>query len=361
MKMTDWWLYNELDTLSKFDIYSKPKKIKDALKLDANENLVLNKDLISEIALSVLKSTDLREYPREETEEALYRSLAEYTGVDKRYLAIGNGSDQIIDLILSTIGKNRRCTIFTPTFSYFITRCELHGIVLDRVALNKEDNTVDKLDFLKSAMDSDMVYICSPNNPTGNQFDREFLLEIIKSLTDKLILFDEAYVEFANYTLISYISKNNNIVLLRTLSKAFGLAGARLGYLIANEKLARTFRSTIQSPYPLNSLSLTIASMMLSRYRHRVNETVELIKNERKRMYDHLSKINGIKVFTSDANFIFFESGDKFNSILKNLQKNRVVVKVFGDIDNRKGCMRVTVGTYEMNNKFLKSITRATS
>jgi histidinol-phosphate aminotransferase len=361
MKMTNWWLYNELDTLSKFEIYSKPKKIKDALKLDANENLVLNKDLISEVALSVLKYTDLREYPPEETEEGLYRSLAEYTGVDKRYLAIGNGSDQIIDLILSTIGKNRRCTIFTPTFSYFINRCELHGIVLNRVALNKEDNTVDKLDFLKSAMDSDIVYICSPNNPTGNQFDRKFLLEIIKSLTDKLILFDEAYVEFANYTLISYISKNNNIVLLRTLSKAFGLAGARLGYLIANEKIARIFRSTIQSPYPLNSLSLTIASRMLSQYRHRINETVELIKNERKRMYDYLSKINGIKVFTSDANFIFFESGDKFNSILKNLQKNRVVVKVFGDIDNRKGCMRVTVGTYEMNNKFLKSITRATA
>jgi histidinol-phosphate aminotransferase len=360
MKITNWWLYNKLDEISKIDSYIKSEKIKDAIKLDANENLVLDRGLISEIALQVIKHTDLREYPSEQAECDLYKRLAGYIGLNKRYLAIGSGSDQIIDLILATVGKSCRGTIFSPTFSYFINRCELHGLALNSIALNKEDNTLDRSEFVKSAMDSDIVYICSPNNPTGNQFDKKLLLAIIKSLKDKLILIDEAYVEFADYSLTSYISKFDNIILLRTLSKAFGLAGSRIGYLIANEKFARIFRSTIQSPYPLNSLSLTIANIMLSQYQYIVKEAVELIKNERKRVYEQLCTVNGIKVFNSNANFIFFESDNKFNSITKELKKDRLVIKIFGDIDNRKGCMRVTIGSYEMNNKFLKSIKRAT-
>jgi histidinol-phosphate aminotransferase len=300
----------------------------------------------------------LRIYPLERSEDILYRQLAKYTGMDKKYIAVGNGSDQIIELILSTIARGRRVTVFTPTFSYFINRCELHDLMLDRVSLNKENNTIRKSDFLNSARQTDIVYICSPNNPTGNQFDKQLMVELINTLEDKLIIIDEAYVEFAEYSLASATYKYDNIIILRTLSKAFGLAGARVGYLIANERFAHIFRSRIQLPYALNILSLNIATMALARNDY-VKETIEAIKRERERMFERLHKMNGIKAFKSNANFIFFQSYEKDYTIMEQLKKENLSVKALGSLEGCNGCLRVTVGTREMNNRFLKSLERA--
>jgi histidinol-phosphate aminotransferase len=355
------WVSEKLDILSSFEKYTRSEKGNnslDFLKLDANENFMLNKRFISQIALQAVKDTDLREYPLKQFEE-LYRQLAKYTGIDKKYLAVGNGSDQIIELILSTIGIGQRVNVFTPTFSYFINRCELHGMTVNRVPLNKKDNTINKEEFLQAAKQCGVVYICSPNNPTGNQFDKQSILEIIEVLKDKLILIDEAYVEFANYSLMSYASaRYDNVIILRTLSKAFGLAGARVGYFVSNKRFAEIFRSSIQSPYPLNSLSLTIAATVLSQSSY-IKQTIKMIKAERKRVFDELARLNGIKVFRSNANFIFLESYEKYNTILKSLKKAKLVVKAFGDIDDRKGCMRITIGTENMNNKLLRAIEKA--
>jgi histidinol-phosphate aminotransferase len=355
------WVSEKLDILSSFEKYTRSEKGNnslDFLKLDANENFMLNKRFISQIALQAVKDTDLREYPLKQFEE-LYRQLAKYTGIDKKYLAVGNGSDQIIELILSTIGIGQRVNVFTPTFSYFINRCELHGMTVNRVPLNKKDNTINKEEFLQAAKQCGVVYICSPNNPTGNQFDRQSILEIIEVLKDKLILIDEAYVEFANYSLMPYASaRYDNVIILRTLSKAFGLAGARVGYFVSNKRFAEIFRSSIQSPYPLNSLSLTIAATVLSQSSY-IKQTIKMIKAERKRVFDELARLNGIKVFRSNANFIFLESYEKYNTILKSLKKAKLVVKAFGDIDDRKGCMRITIGTENMNNKLLRAIEKA--
>lgn len=351
------WLSEKLDKISKFDSYNRPNKNIGSLKLDANENFALKKKFILDIALQAAKGTDLREYPLDQFQE-IYRQLAKYTGINKKYLAVGNGSDQIIELILSIIGKGQRVTIFTPTFSYFINRCKLHELTVYRVPLSRENNTLHKIEFLESAKLSDIVYICSPNNPTGNQFDKQMILEIIDSLEDKLILLDEAYVEFADYSLLPFAPKYDNVIILRTLSKAFGLAGARVGYLVANERFAQVFRSSIQSPYPLNSLSLTIAGIVLSQYNY-VNKTIKMIKEERTRVFYQLARLQGIKPFESNANFIFFESFNKYEAILKSLKKERLVVKAFGNVEGRKGCIRVTIGTKNMNDKFLQSIEKS--
>jgi histidinol-phosphate aminotransferase len=148
-------------------------------------------------------------------------------------------------------------------------------------------------------------------------------------------------------------------VILRTLSKAFGLAGARIGYLVANERFAEIFRNTIQSPYPLNSFSLELASLALSCYDGYVKQTLDLVKRERKRVFDQLFKMNGIKVFKSNANFVFVELYDNYERILRVLNEDGVSVKAFGNINGYKGCIRVTIGTTEMNDKFLKSVSAA--
>src|SRR5918996_420422 len=154
----DKWFESKLIEIGKLNCYIKPVKSK-GLKLDANENLVLKKD---------------------------------YTKIDKKNLAVGNGSDQIIDLIISAFGKEKRVTTFTPTFSYFIDRCQLYSMKINKIPL-LQDNSLDKKKFIQSAKKSEIVYICSPNNPTGNQFDKELLIDIFKNLDDKLIILDEAY------------------------------------------------------------------------------------------------------------------------------------------------------------------------
>jgi histidinol-phosphate aminotransferase len=332
--------------------YTKPEKVEGAIKLDSNENFALDREFVAGVAAEAARQVDLREYPLDQLDE-LYSLLARYAGVSVKCVAAGSGSDQIIELLLSTL-RSRRATVFSPTFSYFINRCELHGIKVDQVPL-KRDFTLDKKAFVRSARKSDLVYICSPNNPTGNQIDRETAIDIIDSLQGKLVLVDEAYVDFADYSLSADAIKRDNVVVLRTLSKAFGLAGARVGYMVANEKFVRTFRSTIQSPYPISTLSLAIASSVLAHAEH-VRQTIKMVRSERRRVFDRLARIDSIKTFPSDANFLFIEAGKNYQHIAKALRSSGIVVKLLGNIAGHRGCMRVTIGTREMNDKFLQCV-----
>ena len=332
--------------------YTKPEKVEGGIKLDSNENFALDRDFITNVAAEAARQVDLREYPLDQLEE-LYSQLAGYAGVGTKCVAAGSGSDQVIELLLSTLG-GKRATVFTPTFSYFINRCELHGIKVDQVPLDK-DFALDKKVFVKSAKKSDLVYICSPNNPTGNQIDRETVIEIIDSLKGKLVLVDEAYVDFAGYSLSLDATERDNVIVLRTLSKAFGLAGARVGYMVANEKFVRTFKSVIQSPYPISTLSLAIASGILARADH-IKQTIRTVRDERDRVFGRLSKLDGIKTFPSDANFLFIEASRHYQPISKALKSSGIVVKMIGNIDGHRGCMRVTIGTREMNDKFLQCV-----
>ena len=345
-------LDDNIKRIARLGHYTKPEKIKGTIKLDSNENFALDREFVAGVAAEAAGQVDLREYPLDQLEE-LYSRLAKYAAVNEKCVAAGSGSDQVIELLLSTLG-GRRATVFAPTFSYFIDRCELHGIKVDQVSLLC-DFTLDKKAFVKSAKKSDLVYICSPNNPTGNQLGRETAIDIIDSLEGKLVLVDEAYVDFADYSLSADATKRDNVVVLRTLSKAFGLAGARVGYMVAGEKFVRMFRSTIQSPYPISTLSLAIASGVLARADH-VRQTIRAVRDERDRVFARLSKLDGVRTFPSDANFLFIEAGRNYQPISKALKSNGIIVKMLGSVAGHRGCMRVTIGTREMNEKFLQCV-----
>ena len=345
-------LANSIDRISKLDRYVRPDKIEGAIKLDSNENFALDREFVSSVAAEAAMQVDLREYPLDQLDR-LYAQLAKYTGISEDCIAAGSVSDQIIELILSTLG-GRRATVFAPTFSYFINRCELHGMAVDKVPL-KPDFTLDKTAFVKSAKKSDLVYICSPNNPTGNQIGRQDVIDIVDSLKGKLVLVDEAYVDFADRSLSKDAAKRDNVIVLRTLSKAFGLAGARVGYMVANKRFATVFRETIQSPYPISVLSLAIATGVLERAEH-VKKTIDIVRKERERVFGRLTKMDGIKVFRSDANFLFVESGKSYQAISNALKSNGIIVKMLGNLAGHKGCMRITIGTPEMNDRLLQVI-----
>ncbi len=350
--MTD-WLIKEMKKISMIEKYAVPPE-NNYSKLDANENLVVEKDYLTKIALDSLKKIDLRKYPIDLYEQ-LYRRLSHYLKISEKSLVLGSGSDQIIDLLLTLIGKGRRLTSIYPTFSYFKTRCQLHGVAFSDIMLSSIDNTLDIEQFIIDANKSHAIYLCSPNNPTGNQFDKSEVLHILKTLKNNLVIVDEAYVEFSKYSLTKYVNEYPNLVILRTFSKALGLAGARVGYMVANKELAELFRSRIQLPYAVNSLSLAIAVSLISRPK-KVHESISLIKNERERLYQNLSKIKNIYVYKSDANFLFIKCNTRYSRIVEALENSKIVVKGLGSIKNYGNCIRITVGTKKMNNKILSAI-----
>lgn len=347
----------ELSRIAKLDRYVRPEKIEGAIKLDSNENFALDKDFITAVAKAAARRVDLREYPIDEL-EGLYGRLARYASVPRECISVGSGSDQIIELLLTTLAqKGSRATVFVPTFSYFINRCELHGILVDRVPLDR-DFELDAAMFVKRAKRADLVYLCSPNNPTGGQIPRRTAEAIIDELDDKLVLIDEAYADFAGYSLARLATKRHNVIVLRTLSKAFGLAGARVGYMVTNERMAGVFNSTIQSPYPVSTLSLAVASSVLERSAH-VKKTVEAVTRERERVAKRLSEVKGVRVFRSDANFLFIETGRKYHAIADALAKKEIIVKLLGNVAGHPGCMRVTIGTRRTNSRFLECVESA--
>ncbi|HEV8387614.1 MAG TPA: histidinol-phosphate transaminase [Nitrososphaera sp.] len=346
---------DSIKRISKLDRYIPPERIEGAIKLDSNENFALDAKFVKDIAQEAATQVDLREYPIDQLGQ-LYARLSKYVGIDEKCIAAGSGSDQVIELLLSSLGC-KSATVFTPTFSYFVNRCELHGIRVEKVSLTKNFDLSTKA-FVKSACKSDLAYICSPNNPTGNQFDRQTVLEVLDSLDDKLVLIDEAYVDFADYSLSGEATKRDNVIVLRTLSKAFGLAGARVGYMAANEKFTKIFRSTIQSPYPISVLSLAIASGVLARS-EQVKKTISLVRKERERVFERLSRISKIRTFRSDANFVFIETGNNYALISKGLASAGIAVKLIGSVPGHKGCMRVTIGIPEVNDRFLQTVEEA--
>ncbi len=351
------WINNELSRFKNHGHYKRPLKLQDYYKLDSNENLVLEKTFTKAIALKSINDNDFREYPLEHF-ETLYNKIAKYANLSTRHVGIGNGSDQIMDLILSTICKGKSAITINPTFSYFIDRCNMHNISTKLINLSALDNSLDFGLFIKESKNKDIIYLASPNNPTSNQFKIEDICNLIEVSNDKLIIIDEAYVEFSNHSLSHLVTKYNHVIIMRTFSKAFGLAGARIGYILANEDLIDVFNQYIQLPYPLSSFSMQLAITALENFEI-IRRSIDSIKKERSVTYDKLNAIKEIKVYNSDANFLFFQTFNHFNKIKDMLFKEKLLIKEFGDIGNYKGAMRATIGKKEVNDAVVTTVEKA--
>jgi len=192
------------------------------------------------------------------------------------------------------------------------------------------------------------------NNPTGFQFQRRQLEKIIEGFPG-LVIIDEAYVEFSDYSVVDMTKKMNNLVVLRTLSKSFGLAGLRIGYFVANKKTIDTFTRVIQYPYPLNTVAIEAGILALQKSKYFLG-IAESVKKERARITEKLGEMKVFKVFDSKANFVLFAAAGSSQRIHKALIEQGIVIKNLGKIGRNEGCLRVTVGSQEMNSRFLTAI-----
>ena len=323
------------------------------LKLNYNENLFIPREKTTSLLKEVAEECDLRIYPQEE-ENKLRKKISEYLGVSEESIALGNSSDEVMDRVIRIfLEKGNRAVTFTPTFSIFKYCVKYCGADLDVVPL-KEDFTLD-MKAMRSVFSSDskLLYLCSPNNPTANQLS----LEAIESLTEifpGIVLVDEAYAEYADFSIVPLIHKYENLIVLRTFSKSFGLAGLRLGYAIANPGLAKTV-DKLPTPYSVNVVSLSMGRKLLENL-ELVMKSISELKAERACLITELNDIGGLEAFDSKTNFVLFKAAKSSDHIYNSLIREGIIIKKLGKLLQHENCLRSTVGTPEMNGRLLRAL-----
>lgn len=293
-----------LSNLEKIEFY-RPEVAEcpeDEIRLNSNENLFVPKGLIRRIAARSLRRVDLRLYPSATMYERLRRKIAEYVGSDEDNIVIDNGSDALIDKVLMAFSRGGRVAAVEPTFPMYRIRASVFGIQYLPVSAGEEfelnvDDVVEKSDGVSA------IFVCRPNNPTGNVFPRGEVLEMLERTSCALIL-DETYIEFSDDSgFCKLAQEDERLVVLRSFSKAFGVAGLRLGYLVANKRTAKLIGERLQHPYQISSLACEIGSGLFSEIDN-FRRIWEEVKLAREKFELGLNRIRGVSAFPSGANFV---------------------------------------------------------
>ena len=199
-----------------------------------------------------------------------------------------------------------------------------------------------------------LLYLCSPNSPTGTQYKAADIEKLASSFPGIVIL-DEAYGEFADYSFIPRIREFENMIILRTFSKAFGLAALRLGYAVANPELAKILTEKNPLPYPVSGFTLRMGSKMLDNVDIML-ESVRQSKNEREKLIKALNEVEGVQAFDSQANFVLMHTEKPAELVNQKLLWKGIMLKKWGKMLQYENCFRVTVGLPEMNAKLVDAL-----
>jgi histidinol-phosphate aminotransferase len=359
------WIKQKMGKLQAIDCYSAgatPETVakqlgvttKQIIKLDFNENLFMPRVKQSKLMKDLADEIDLRMYPQDE-EAKLLEKIAIYLKVPKEFFVVGNASDELIDRIIRLfIEKGDIAVSFAPTFS--IPRLCVKRQEGEYVAVLLQKNLqLDVKGMISKFSDKTrLLYICSPNSPTGTQFKAEDIAKLAKAFPGIVIL-DEAYGEFANYSFVPRIREFENMIILRTFSKAFGLAALRLGYAVANPELANILTEKAPLPYPVSGFTLRMGAKMLDNV-DMMLESVKQVKCEREKLIKALNDIEGVQVFDSQANFVLMNTQKPLDLVNQKLLWKGIMVKKWGKFLNYGNCFRVTVGLPEMNAKLVEAL-----
>ncbi|BDU49623.1 histidinol-phosphate transaminase [Haliovirga abyssi] len=337
----------------------EPYKVPDLdynIKLDANENPYPMPEFLGEnIKIDMEKEifNALWNYYPDAQSKDLREELAKKLKLKKENIILGNGSDELIlNLMLTYVSKGKKVLIHTPTFAmYKITTQIVNGEVIE-VPLNSEDFSINKDEMIKNVIKDDvaMTFITYPNNPTGNLFEEKSIIEIIEKAKG-LVVIDEAYSEFAGKSFVDKVSKYENIAILRTFSKAYGIAGLRIGYMVASEEVINEVNK-VRLPYNINKITQIIALKVLKNSEN-MKKIVKDILEERERMEKELSEITEIKLYKSDSNALFFKT-EKAEIIFSKMLENKILIRRFkGDLKN---FIRISIGRRDENDKVLNII-----
>ena len=326
------------------------------MKMNLNENFGIPSEAVEKLLIDACKKIDVREYPPPRGCLAT-KAISEFLNLSESEVSVANGADEIMDLLMKVfIRRGSKVIVVEPTFPMYSFFAELYG-GKKVTAMLKKDFSLDVDAILKKAdKETRLLFVCSPNNPTGNQFRESDIKQLLEEFKG-IVVVDEAYVDFASCSVINWIREYDNLAILRSFSKAFGLAGLRLGYLVSSKHIVKYIQKVV-GPFNVNSVTQQTIVLALQNWSY-FKEQIDFVVNERKWLMQNLKQIDGVKPYPSDANFILFKViKDKLNSatLTNRMEERKVLVKDRGHSPFLNNCIRVTVGTREMNESFVSAL-----
>lgn len=331
------------------------------LKLDAMENPYSLPDHLRQQWLNVLAAVQINRYPHPGS-PGVKAGLRNLMGLKPEYdLVLGNGSDELIQLIAMAIAKPGATLLAVePSFVMYRMIAQFLGLRYHGVPLT-EDFALDRTALLAAIKKEQpaLVFLAQPNNPTGNVFDPA-VVEAVIAATPGLVVIDEAYLAFTEANALPWLDRYPNVLVMRTLSKV-GLAGLRLGFLAGRPEWI-TEIDKLRLPYNINVLTQASAEFALTHY-DVFREQTELLRHERKRLTEQLQTLALDKVWPSEANFVLVRTASgEARSVFEALKKQNVLIKCLdGAHPLLKDCLRLTVGTPAENQTLLEALEQALS
>lgn len=329
------------------------------VRLDANEAPALLSDAARARLGDALARTAWERYPDPRATE-LRAAIAERMNVAPGQLLLGTGSDEVIGLLLTALDRPRQkgqaATIVTtaPTFVMYRISAKTRGMRVVEVPLDASWD-LDERGMLRAIQfaEPNVVFIATPNNPTGTAMTRSRIEAVIEAAKDALVIVDEAYVDYADRSNLDLLTRYPNVAILRTLSK-IGFAALRVGWLAGPEELVREV-DKVRQPYNLSVPSQTLATIVLRELGDEIRHTVEEVKAERARVALAIADIEGFSVSPSQANFLWVKTPKPAQEAHGELAENGVLVRSFHSVGGRLAHqLRITIGTQSENDRLLE-------
>ena len=345
------------DDLAGFPPYRTPAQVKADVRLAANEWAEPNR-AGQWLTPDELEAILLNRYPGPALD--LRTVLAERYGVSPDQLILGNGSnDVLLQAFLVFGGHGRKTLLFQPTYSMHERLTTIAGgtVVNERVGF-PYDLTKEHALRTMERVKPEIVVFTTPNNPTGNEIDFDLILAVAKAYPETLVLVDEAYSDFAGRTLLPELANNPNMVISKTFSKVLASAGLRVGILITHPLLVDIFRA-VQLPFNVSQLTQAVA-VKIARNDSVIASRVALCARERDKVSRALRQIETVEVHPSVTNFILFRlKEDKPADVHARFLEQGVLIRDVSMWPSNEGCLRVSIGTPEENDRFISAIKHA--
>jgi histidinol-phosphate aminotransferase len=289
-------------------------------------------------------------------QKQLKRKISEIKCVSREQIFLGNGSDEPIDLMIRAFCEPETDNIVTidPTYGMYQVAANINNVAIRRVSLS-QGFVLDPMKVLHAVdLHTKLIFLCSPNNPSGNNLNRSAMLYIVRHFKG-IVVVDEAYIDFSpENSLLPDLEIHQNLVVLQTFSKAWGMAGIRLGMAFASPEIIAVLNK-IKYPYNLNMLTQQKAIELLEN-KTEVESWVSTLIMERKRVSTEIEKLEIVqKVYPSDANFVLVAVDDA-PEIYKKLVKNGIIVRDRSKVNLCAGCLRITIGSPDENNQLLTAL-----
>lgn len=327
----------------------------DLIKLDANESpFPPSQELRGEID-QALHQVAVHRYP-DSKGDRLRSVLAARLQAAPETLVLGNGSDELIQLILlATSGPGTTILAPVPTFSMYELIARAQGLRFEGAPLGSRfEPDLPRLIETIERCDPKVIFLATPNNPTGSVFSEAEICKIL-AVAPGLVVVDEAYGPYAGQTMLPHLVDQERLVILGSLSK-IGLAGLRIGYLVAHPALTAELEK-VRLPFNLNAFSQAAASVVLN-HQEWIDAGVRAVVLERERIMTHLVALPGIEAFPSAANFILFRTTSPGVKLFEALRQQGILVRYLGSVPRLQDCLRVTIGTKSENDRFLEALTK---